>query len=180
MVKVSLTVRALMICVLTLSGCGYATKPNLPDHIKSVYVAPVKNAINLTGEINEREAFKVYRPGLEVELQNAIINRYILDGYLKIGKPEVADAVLSVELKEYRRDPLRYSDGDDVQEYRLNIIIHAQLKDRSTDKPLWESDVVGDATYYLQGPRAESEDQAIVRVVEDVARRVVEYTLELW
>lgn len=180
MVKNSSKLQALFLSLILFSGCGYTTKSSLPEHIKSVYVAPVKNQINLTGEVSDKDAFKVYRPGLEVEVTNAIINRYILDGYLKIGKPDTSDAILEAQLIEYRRDALRYSDGDDVQEYRLNVVVHVSLKDRTTDKSIYDSDLTGDSTFYLQGPRAESEDQAVQRAVEDLARRVVEQTLEIW
>jgi predicted small lipoprotein YifL len=172
---------ASLLLLASLTGCGYTTKTNLPDTVRSVHVAPVTNAIDLSAEVSDKDAFKVYRPGLEVDLTNAIINRFIFDGNLRVEKPDSADSTLQAKLIEYRRDPLRYSDDDDVQEYRLNAVIEVALVENGTGKAIWKEDrLIGDTTYYLSGPRAESEDQAVGRLVEDVARRVVEKTVEIW
>ena len=166
--------------LLGLSGCGYTTKSLLPENIRRVNVPPVKNDIDLSAEISDRTPFRIYRPGLEVDLTNAIINRYIFDGRLKVAPAERADAVLEARLVDYRRDPLRYSQGEDVQEYRLNVAIEASFTQKSDGKVLWHERITGDSTYFLGGPRAVSEDEAAAKAVEDVARRVVEKTVEYW
>lgn len=167
--------------LISAAGCGYTTKSLLPSNIRSVYVAPVKNTIDLSSEISDKNRFRVYRPGVEVDLGNAIINRFIFDGNLKIAKPEKADAVVEAKLTEYRRDALRYSGGDDVQEYRLSIKLDVAVLEARTHKILWhEQEVVGDTTFFLSGPLALTEDEALTKVVDDVARRVVEKTIELW
>lgn len=170
-----------LLLLASLAGCGYTTKTNLPPNIRSVHVAPVTNAIDLSAEVSDRDAFKVYRPGLEVDLTNAIINRFIFDGNLRVEKPGNADSTIEAKLIEYRRDPLRYSENDDVQEYRLNAVIEIALVENGSGKTIWKEErLTGDTTFYLSGRRAESEDQAVGRLVEDVARRVVEKTVEIW
>lgn len=171
---------AAALAVSFLSGCGYTTKTLLPENVKSVNVMPVANAIVLSEEITDKTPFRVYRPGVEVELTNAIINRYLFDGTLKVASPEKADAVLETSLVDYRRDALRYSDGEDIQEYRLSIVIDAKMTQKSDGKVLWTKRIVGDTTFFLAGSRAVTEDQAASRAVEDVARRVVEATIEYW
>ncbi len=166
--------------ILFIPGCGYTTQSLLPENIRRVCVEPVKNSINLTGEITDKTPFRVYRPGIEVEITNAIINRYIFDGTLKVAPEEKADAVLEASLVDYRRDALRYSDGEEVQEYRLNVVIDATFKEKSTGKVLWTKRINGDSTFFLSGSRAISEDEAASRAVEDTARRVVESTIEYW
>ncbi|OGW90985.1 MAG: hypothetical protein A3D28_01790 [Omnitrophica bacterium RIFCSPHIGHO2_02_FULL_63_14] len=168
---------ALIAAALVLSGC-YTTKTALTGTVRTIHVAPVENAIDLSAEISDRDRFRVYRPGLEVDITNAVINRFIFDGSLKVAGPG-ADAVFRGKLLEYRRDPLRYSEGDDVQEYRLNIVIDASVA-TAAGKDLWSGQVVGDTTFFLTGSRATSEDEALARAVEDLARRVVEKTVELW
>lgn len=186
MVKLRRTAAAaVLFAALGLSGCGYTTKSNLPESIRSIHVAPVKNAIDLSQEISNESRFRTYRPGVEVDLTNAIINRFIFDGNLRIATLERADAVVEAKLVDYRRDPLRYSEDDDVQEYRLSVLIEVAvyqiLPGSGERKLLWqEKSLAGDATFFLSGPRAQSEDEAVVRAVEDTARRVVERTLELW
>jgi hypothetical protein len=174
-------ISAILLC-LHLAGCGgYSQKSLLPEDIKTIHVAPVKNAIDLSAEISDKDAFRVYRPGLEVDLTNAIINRFIFDGNLKVGLPDRADAVVEAKLVDYRRDALRYSENDDVQEYRLNAIVEVAVYRSRDKKMIWqESNLAGDATFFLSGPRAGSEDEAVTRLVEDVARRIVEKTIEIW
>ena len=174
-------VPALLISIsLSFSGCGYTTKSLLPENIKRVSVPPVKNGIDLSSEITDKTPFRVYRPGLEVEVTNAIINRFIFDGQLKVARDEKADARLEATLVDYRRDALRYSNNEDVQEYRLSITVEATFTQKSDNKVLWKDRLTGDTTFFLAGPRAISEDEASSRAVEDVARRVVEKTIELW
>jgi hypothetical protein len=163
------------------AGCGYTTKSLLPANIKTVYVPPVVNTIDLSKEVSDKEAFRVYRPGLEVDLTNAIINRFIFDGNLKIASEAHADAEIQAKLLEYRRDALRYSNDDEIQEYRLTAILDVQMVETATQKVIWhEAGLAGDTTFFLAGPHAESEDVAAARLVEDVARRVVEKTVEIW
>ena len=172
---------AALAAALAFAGCGYTTKSLLPENIKNIHVAPVRNAIDLSGEISHEDTFRVYRPGVEVDITNAVINRFIFDGNLKITGPEKADAIVESKLVDYRRDPLRYTKGDDVQEYRLNVVIDCAVYQMPDRKVIWhETRLTGDTTFFLSGPRAVSEDEAVTRAVEDLARRVVEKTVEIW
>ena len=171
---------AVLLVCSALTGCGYTTQSLLPENIQKVSVAPITNAIVLSEEITDKTPFRVYRPGLEVELTNGIINRYIFDGTLKVVSADKADAFLEASLVDYRRDALRYSEGEDIQEYRLSIVVEAKMTQKSDGKQLWAKRITGDTTFFLAGPRAISEDQAANRAVEDVSRRVVEATIEYW
>ncbi len=167
------------VCAQT-AGCGYSTKTVLPGNIKTIHVAPVKNAIDLSGEISDKDRFRVYRPGVEVDITNAVMNRFIFDGNLKVVNREKADAVLEANLVDYRRDALRYSEGDDIQEYRLSITIEATLTLADGHKVLWHENLVGDTSFFLSGAHALSEDEAVTKAVEELARRVVNKTIESW
>ena len=171
----------LLMMILQATGCGYTTKTILPNHIKTIHIAPIKNSIDLTGEISDKNRFRVYRPGLEVDLTNAIMNRFIFDGNLKVVNREKADAIVEAKLVDYRRDPLRYSEGDDIQEYRLSITLDVVVHLAIGHKVLWHiTGLTGDTSFFLSGARALSEDEAVAKAVEDVARRVVDKTIELW
>ncbi len=178
--RASFFVLSLAAATLFSAGCGYTTKSSLPEDIKSVHVMPIKNTIDFSKEISDQDHFRVYRPGLEVELTNAVINRFIFDGNLKVASREKADAVLEATLVDYRRDPLRYSENEDIQEYRLSVILSVEFRRSSDNHVIWKESVVGDSTFFLSGSRAVSEDEAAAKVVEDASRRVVEKTIELW
>ena len=171
----------LSLAVGLAGGCGYTVKSRLAENVKSVHVLPVKNAIDISSEISDKNRFRVYRPGTEVDLTNAIINRFVFDGTLKVTAASQADAVVDAKLVDYRRDPLRYSAGDDIQEYRLSVVLDVAVYQAHGHKLLWhEENVTGDTSYFLSGARAQSEDEAAAKAVDDAARRVVEKTIEVW
>jgi len=166
----------LALCI-AVSGCGYTTKSILPKNLKTIHILPFKNAIDFTSGSGRN----VYLPLLEVDARNAVINRFLFDGSLKIAKPEFADLILKGELKNYERSGLRFTDDDDVEEYRVHITVSFELWDRKKDEVSWaEPGFVGEATYFVTGPEASSEDLAVDAAIVDLARRIVERTIEDW
>lgn len=82
---------------------------------------------------------------------------------------------------EFRRDPLRYTDNNDVEEYRINIVVNLSLWDNRENKLIWqENNFTGDTTYFTTGQLAKPEDTAVSDAINDLARRIVERTVEQW
>jgi len=168
---------------VVIAGCGYTTGSLLPSHIKTIYVQPFKNKIELTDELTPDEyRFRTYRANLETDITKEVIDRFIRDGNLKIVKEEEADVILSGALVDYLRQPVRYgADNETVEEYRISIICSAQFKDVHNDTIIWEeSRIIGDSTYNLSGTFSRSESATVVSAVSDVARRIVNRTIEGW
>ena len=118
---------------------------------------------------------------LETELTKSVINRFLFDGNLKPSAEDSSDVVLKGELTEFRRDPLRFTDDNDVEEYRINLVVNLSLWDRKENKLIWqEHGFTGDSTYFSSGPQAKSEDSAITDAVNDLSRRIVERAVEQW
>lgn len=171
----------LLFVSVILSGCGYTTRSTISNEFKTIYITPFVNKIDITSEEYTGNKYKVYRPLLETEITKAVQNRYLLDGNLKPVNKENADLVLQGDLVDFRRDPLRYTDSDDVAEYRLNLVVNIALKDVKKEKVLWEeNNFTGQYTYFPTGSQATPESKAINSAVEDLARRVVERTVEQW
>src|SRR5262245_1508357 len=85
----------ILLAGLALSGCGYTTKGNLPENIKTVYIEKVPNEIDIAQSAKSDRPFPIYRPGLEIEIRNALIERFIFDGHLKVvDSAEKADAIV--------------------------------------------------------------------------------------
>ena len=167
-------------CLLT-TGCGYTTRPGLASHLKTVYVKPFVNKIDLTQLATNQQQFPIYRHGMEVDLTNAVINRYQFTGLLRPARAEKADCRLEGELLEFRRDALRYDASQQVEEWRLNIVVNLQFIDQTTNTVLWEEQgFTGDTTYFALGASAESETSALSRARTDLARRIVERSVESW
>lgn len=169
-------VLCLVSCVL-FSGCGYTTKSTLPRSLRTIHVEPFKNRIDYAAGSGRN----IYLPLLEVKARNAVIDRFLFDGNLKIADPQEADLVLKGELKNYERTPLRYTDNDDVQEYRVHITVSFELWNAQKEEVSWtEPGFVGEATYFVTGPSAKSEESAVDDAIVDLARRIVERTIEDW
>ncbi|MCG2713985.1 MAG: LPS assembly lipoprotein LptE [Candidatus Omnitrophica bacterium] len=173
-----------------LSGCGYTTRSMLSGKYSTIYITPFLNKVDITQESYSASKYRIYRPMLETNITKRVINRYLFDGNLKPVKEEKADLVLKGELVEYRKDPLTYtSDGNDVTEYRINIYVNLSLWDMKENKLLWqENNFNGNYSYFVKtttiNPGSNvivvSEDIAVNNAIEDLARRIVERTVEQW
>jgi hypothetical protein len=167
--------------LVAISGCGYTTRSLIADKFKTIYITQFANKIDLTRESDTANKYKLYRPMLEQDVTQAVINRFLLDGNLRPVKEGVSDLTLKGELVEYRRDPLRYTSTDEVEEYRISLIVNIELWDNKENKSLWkEQYFTGDTTYFTIGQAAKTDDAAVSDAIKDLARRIVERTVEQW
>ncbi len=167
----------LLCCAVFFAGCGYSTRSVLPSQYRKIYVAPFKNKIDYSTD----RAYNTYFPLLEVNVRNAIVDRFLFDGHLKIIQEDKANLILSGELLGYERNVLRYNDNNNPLEYRIHIVIGMSLFDPATQEIVWtEPSFVGETTYFVSGAEVKSEADAIQDAVTDLARRVVERTIEDW
>ena len=170
-----------VVCALLIAGCGYTTRPGLPTHLKTVYIKPFKSLIDLTQVTTTDQQYPIYRPGMESEITTAVINRFQFTGLLRPAGAGNADSRLEGELLQFRRDPLRYNASQQVEEWRLNIVVNLRFYDMHTNQLVYEElGLTGDTTYFALGANAESESQALTRAIQDLARRIVERTVENW
>ncbi len=170
-----------LIVSLILTGCGYTTKSLLPSRLKTVYIEDFKNKIDISSEPSDKEGYKIYRPGVETDVTKAIIDQFIIDGYLQVVEKDDADLILSGELMDYYKQPLRYDKFDNVEEYRIIVTVNMELKDTVKDRVMWEeSNFIGYDTYRLTGPFASTEDNARQEAISDLAKKVVEKVIEGW
>ncbi len=181
----SLLLAVSCLLLVNFTGCGYTTRSAIANKYKTIYVVPFVNKIDITKETDTGNKYKIYRPLLETDISKAINNKFLFDGNLKPIKKETADLVLKGELAAFTRDALRYSDDNDVEEYRLNIIVNLSLWSNKEDKMLWEeSNFTGDTTYFTSFypivTERKEEGVAVNDAINDLARRVVERTIEEW
>lgn len=163
--------------IVLLAGCGYTSRSTLPKTIKTIHVELFKNEIGYATEGKR----PIYLPLLEVKVRNVIVDRFLFDGNLKIAKAERADLILKGNLKSYERTSLRYTDDGDVQEYRVHITVSLECRNIKTEGGSWtEAGFVGEATYFVTGALAKSEESAVDAAIQDLARRIVERTVEDW
>jgi len=173
--------------VTILTGCGYTTRSMLSGKYNTIYIAPFLNKVDVTGESYSNNKYRIYRPMLETDITKKVIDKYLFDGNLRPVKAEAASLVLKSELVEYRKDPVGYTtDNNNVTEYRINIYVNLSLWDTKENKLLWqENNFNGNYSYFTSyasegNVNIVSEDTAVSRAIEDLARRIVERTVEQW
>lgn len=170
-----------MVCAMNLVGCGYTTRSMISNEYRTIYVQPFVNKIQLTNEVYTGNNYRLYKPQLETDITREVNNKYLFDGSLKPVTLETADLFLAGELIEFRRDPLRYDDNDNVSEYRISIRVNLKLTNQNTKKLLWEEEnFAGEKAYFVSGQGSMSDQQAVNEAIVDLARRVVERTVEQW
>jgi len=137
--KILCALSACAACVLfLLAGCGYTTRSAIVSKYSTVHVTPFYSSIDITRESDVGNKYKIYRPGLETDITKTLTNKFLFDGSVRPGDADTSDLELKGELVEFRRDPLRYKENDDVEEYRLNLVVNISLWDKKENKLLWE------------------------------------------
>jgi len=181
-IKPTLLLSLILCCALvTTAGCGYTTKTLIPTQYKTIYIDTFKNKIDITQETSRNHSFKIYRPFLEVDITNTVIDRFVYDGSLTVSRQPQADLVLTGELTGFVRQPLKYADNNEVEEYRLSVIVDFEVTETATKKEILKmKDIIGDTTYFTVGALSQTEETALGDAVDDLARRVVERTVEFW
>jgi outer membrane lipopolysaccharide assembly protein LptE/RlpB len=80
----------LLVMALLLTGCGYSTRSLLPDNYRTIYVEPFENKVDFVSQ----DQRKIYLPGLENKVREAVVDRYLFDGNLHIADKDGADLIL--------------------------------------------------------------------------------------
>lgn len=170
----------LLLCitlVLSMAGCGYTTGSLLPAKYRKIAIQPFSNKVNYVDENNRG----LYVPLLETNVRTAIIDRFLFDGNLHVADPDKADLVLSGDLIGLQQDDLRQDVNQNIQEYRIRVVVSLTLTDTATGMILWkEPSFSGETTYFLTGAQAQTQSAAIEAALTDLATRVVERTVENW
>ncbi len=171
----------LFLCFVVTSGCGYTTSSLLPPELDSIYVANFANKIDIGAQVSNRRVDYTYRPGLENDITRAVIDQFIFDRALDVKRQDEATLSLKGELTSFRQFPIIYNTDDDVEAYRIEILVNMELYNNLKGELMWrETSFMGQTEYTVEGPNAKTEPEAIQDAVKDLAKRIVERTIEAW
>lgn len=164
----------IIFCIL-LAGCGYSNKVVLPyPEAKTIAVPMLKNTIPPQNILS-------YVAGLETHLTQAVVDEIARDGNLRLVDEEDADLVLRGEITAYEKEGFRFNRFEQVDEFRLFIVVKLILEDRKTGKRLWtEKNFSGDTQFFINGPRVIPEEQAAQKAITDLAEKIVNRVVEDW
>jgi outer membrane lipopolysaccharide assembly protein LptE/RlpB len=171
----------LLVTLFFIPGCGYTARSLLPSNLKSIYVENFANKIDVTAESSNERMYRGYRPGMELAISRSIRDKYLFDGNLKIAEEKEANLILKGKLVDFRNEALRYSRTDNIEEYRIRLVVDLELINAKDGTTRWkESNFAGESLYNTSGKFAKTQEQAIRDAQDDLARRVVERTVEEW
>jgi hypothetical protein len=157
---------------LALPSCGiYSTSPGtLPGHIKTLAIPAFEN--------------KTTQVGLEEEITQAVITRFVDDNHLKIVAESDANAVLSGAVVDYRNTVFGFTGREQAQEYRVQITVAVRLMDKVKNRELWRDDsMIKTQNYYvISVPGQEPQDEVSGRkqAVQKIADEILSRTIENW
>ncbi len=171
-------------CTLSLlsGGCGYSATRLLPAEYRTIYIEPFENKIAINRDVTGREGFQTNLPLIEEQVTRSVIDRFFFDGNLRVtNKMEQADLIMTGTLRDFFRQQVRRTANDSTtEEYRLNLVASLSVRKQDGSIIVDEPNLVGDATYFVTGISATSETTAVINLIADFSRRVVERVVENW
>ncbi len=159
----------LLCAVAFLSGCTYSfTGTNLPGHIRSI---AIPNAANETLE-----------PGLDQEVTDMMLGRFLQDGRLKIAPEAQADARLDARVLSYENMVRNYAPDETPLDYIVVVGVSVVMWDQVRNRQLWKDDRIIRTGVYVPGGGSElaTEREARAQAIADMASDLVSRTLEQW
>jgi len=80
---------SIVTCIILISsvcGCGYTTRSMIDPNLKTIYIVPFVNDIDLFSEESQDTQYRSYYPLLERDITNRVTSRFVFDGNLKVAK----------------------------------------------------------------------------------------------
>lgn len=123
--------------LLVVSGCGYqlegTSRPKYLNDARTINIP-------IFGD-------KTSEPGLGNLLSERVRDRFILDGRLQVIDGSGADLILDAVVREYRLDPVGFSQTDQVQRYRAVVKTFIRLRDLRSGKVIMQQELENDSEF---------------------------------
>jgi hypothetical protein len=149
-------------------GCHPATII-LPPHIHTIGLSVIENHTS--------------QYGLESVCTQQILQELQADGRLLVVSDKSADLVLKMSIRQYQRDIiLTNTTNNRPEQYRLSVVYNLTAIDQIDQKPLFEDNgrvrSVLFCTADYPGAIVETEDQALLRMAQDLAHSLVRRVIQ--
>lgn len=163
----------LSVCLLCFaSGCAYRFGDLAGGQLENIETLHVPVAVNDT-----------YEPGLGPLVTDAVIQRLMRDGTVRIARKDTADAELLIRLRQVNRRPLRTTLADDrrTAEYELRVSADITCRRLADGKVTYqENNITGRTEYFVGQDLQEGERQALGLLVDDLAQQITFRLVEGW
>jgi len=139
---------AAIILSLVLTGCGYqfaGRNDSLPGGVQSVHLALFAN--------------QTAEPQLENLLANRVSEVFARSSSIsQLENAELAEAVLSGEIRSYGSSAISYNQNDDISEYRVSMVVAARLRQVADGRALWQGTLNWSSEYPAADNKTLQED----------------------
>jgi hypothetical protein len=149
-----------MVSFIFCSCCGYSTRSLLPDYIKKLHIKIFNN--------------KTVKIGLEELATNAVLEAFRSGSGLRIVDEKSADIIIDGDVSGFSKDPLTYTAGQTILEYKITIKFSIRCIDQIKNEVFWEGEVSDWATY------TSDEQAGIEEAMKKTAERLVTVILTNW
>ena len=163
---------SLLISCLWLAGCGvYGTTPGqLPGHIKTISIPTFEN---LTTQV-----------GLDQEVTQAIVDRFVADNNLRVVDENDANAVLSGAVTRYSNAIFGFTGNVEAEQYRVTVTISVRMFDKVKNREIWKDEGLSRTSNYyvveVAGQPAQDETTGRNRAIQKLVDEVISRTVDTW
>jgi len=155
----------LILLLLPLAGCGYKTKFELPEHIRTFSVNTFRN--------------KTLERNLDFEFTEALIHEICARTNLRVARPGEADLEIDGEIESFERHALRRKRYGERMEMRNLLSVNIEMFDTRKNVPFFQARRIVERVEFSlnlgQTPR-DGRDE----LVRELARRVAALAFEHW
>ncbi|HSL51577.1 MAG TPA: LptE family protein [Candidatus Deferrimicrobiaceae bacterium] len=158
----------LALAAVLLAGCGYGTRGNLPDHIKTVAVPIFRN--------------RTLEPGVETAITSGVVNAFSSGGRVRVVPLDEADAILEGEVVGYSLDGLAFDRNANVQAYRLRLVLNVEFRDVRRSAMLWRQEGLQETSdFQVAGSVSDTVARgqgAVLQAASEIGRKVVNLAVD--
>lgn len=153
---------------MLLAGCGYGTRGNLPEHIKTVAVPIFKN--------------RTLEPGVDTAITSGVVNAFSSGGRVRVVPLEEADAILEGEVVAYSLDGLAFDRSANVRAYRLRVVLNVEFRDVRRSALLWRQEGLQETSdFQVAGSVSDTVARgqgAVLQAASEIGRKVVNLAVD--
>jgi outer membrane lipopolysaccharide assembly protein LptE/RlpB len=158
----------LALASLLLAGCGYSTRGNLPEHIKTVAVPIFKN--------------RTLEPGVDTAITSGVVNAFSSGGRVRVVPLDEADAILEGEVVAYSLDGLAFDRNANVRAYRLRLVLNVEFRDVRRSALLWRQEGLQETSdFQVAGSVSDTVARgqgAVLQAASEIGRKVVNLAVD--
>ena len=156
-------VLGLALASVLVAGCGYGTRGDLPDHIKTVAVPIFKN--------------RTLEPGVE-----SVVNAFSSGGRVRVVPLAEADAILEGEVVGYSLEGLAFDRSAIVRAYRLRLTLNVEFRDVKRSAMLWRQEGLQETSdFQVEGTVSDTVARgqgAVLQAATEIGRKVVNLAVD--